>query len=320
MSHVSVESNNQFDVILLNALKVPGVKVDRDKFLNNLLSDSIKDKEIVRLAIDKNTIDAGIDAHTLNKIAKSLISKRTTQTTTASFAAGIPGGLAMAATIPMDTLQFFGTALRLSQELAYLYGYEDLWKGNEIDDEKVKGELTLFLGVMFGVGGSASALRLVSSNLSKQALKKLPQKALTKTFYYPVIKKTASIIGIKVTKDSFAKSVSKAIPILGGVVSGGITYASMKPMGNRLNKVLNESITNYTDKDLERDIRDIENEIVDVDYKEVDMDDVAITIEGTQESSNSFSVADELLKFKELLDAGLITREEFDKKKEKLMK
>lgn len=94
----------------------------------------------------------------------------------------------------------------------------------------------------------------------------------------------------------------------------------MKPMGNRLNKVLNESITNYTDKDLERDIRDIENEIVDVDYKEVDIDDVAITIEGTQESSNSFSVADELLKFKELLDAGLITREEFDKKKEELMK
>lgn len=183
MSNVSVESNNQFDVILLNALKVPGVKVDRDKCLNNLLSDIIKDKEIVRLAIDKNTIDAGIDSNTLNKIAKSLISKRTTQTTTASFAAGIPGGLAMAATIPMDTLQFFGTALRLAQELAYLYGYEDLWKDNEIDDEKVKGELTLFLGVMFGVGGSASALRLVSSNLSKQALKKLPQKALTKTFY-----------------------------------------------------------------------------------------------------------------------------------------
>lgn len=320
MSNVSIESNNQFDVILLNALKVPGVKVDRDKFLNNLLIDNIKDKEIVRQAIDKNTIDAGIDAHTLNKIAKSLISKRTTQTTTASFAVGIPGGLAMAATIPMDTLQFFGTALRLAQELAYLYGYEDLWEGNEIDDEKVKGELTLFLGVMFGVGGSASALRLVSSNLSKQALKKLPQKALTKTFYYPIIKKTASIIGIKVTKDSFAKSVSKAIPILGGVVSGGITYASMKPMGNRLNKVLNESISNYTDKDLERDIRDIENEIVDVDYKEIDIEDIVITTKDTQESRNSFSVADELLKFKELLDSGLITREEFDKKKEELMK
>ena len=320
MSNVSIESNNQFDVILLNALKVPGVKVDRDKFLNNLLIDNIKDKEIVRQAIDKNTIDAGIDAHTLNKIAKSLISKRTTQTTTASFAVGIPGGLAMAATIPMDTLQFFGTALMLAQELAYLYGYEDLWEGNEIDDEKVKGELTLFLGVMFGVGGSASALRLVSSNLSKQALKKLPQKALTKTFYYPIIKKTASIIGIKVTKDSFAKSVSKAIPILGGVVSGGITYASMKPMGNRLNKVLNESISNYTDKDLERDIRDIENEIVDVDYKEIDIEDIVITTKDTQESRNSFSVADELLKFKELLDSGLITREEFDKKKEELMK
>ncbi len=319
MSNSTTESSNQFDVILLNSLKVPGVKVDRDKFLNNLLSNHIKDKEIVRLAIDKNTIDAGIDASKLNKIAKSLINKRTTQTTTASFAAGIPGGLAMAATIPMDTLQFFGTTLRLAQELAYLYGHDDLWEGNEIDDEKVKSELTLFLGVMFGVGGSASALRLVSGNLSKQALKKLPQKALTKTFYYPIIKKTASIIGIKVTKDSFAKSVSKAIPILGGVVSGGITYASMKPMGNRLNKVLNESITNYTDKDIERDLKDIENEIVDVDYREVDIEDVAVTLDETQISNNSYSAADELLKYKELLEARLITREEFDKKKAELL-
>lgn len=320
MSDISIESNNQFDVILINSLKVPGVKVDRDKFLNNFLSDNIKDKHIVRLAIDKNPVDAGIDVYTLNKIAKLLINKRTTQTTTASFAAGIPGGLAIAATIPMDTLQFLGTALRLAQELAYLYGYEDLWNGNDIDDEKVKGELTLFLGVMFGVGGSASAVRLISSNLSKQALKKLPQKALTKTFYYPIIKKTASMIGVKVTKDSFAKSVSKAIPILGGIVSGGITYASMKPMGNRLNAVLNESIINYTAKDLESDLRDIENQIVDVDYKELDIEDIAVSIEDKQESNNLFSVADELLKFKDLLDAGLITREEFDKKKEKLMK
>lgn len=36
-------------------------------------------------------------------------------------------------------------------------------------------------------------------------------------------------------------------------------------------------------------------------------------------SKKSFSVADELLKYKELLDAGLITREEFNKKKEELI-
>lgn len=319
MEGVINNSNNKFDMILLNALKIPGVKVDRNRFLYDLLSHHIKDEKVINLAISKNTIESGIPMSKLNKIAKSLINKRTTQTTTASFAAGLPGGIAMAATIPMDTLQFFGTALRLAQELAYLYGYEDLWDGNEIDDDKVKGELTLFLGAMFGVGGSSSAVRIISSNLSKQALKKIPQKALTKTLYYPIIKKTASIIGIKVTKDSFAKGVSKSVPILGGIVSGGITYMSMKPMGNRLSKVLSESIENYTDKDLERDLRNIKKEVIDINYKEVDIEDVCITVDEIQENRNKFSTADELLKFKELLDLGLITREEFNKKKNEIM-
>src|SRR5699024_1421963 len=309
------DNSNKFENILVNALKIHGVKVDRNTFLYETLSKSIKNLDTVKIAISKNPIEAGISISQIDKIAKSLINKRTTHTSAASFAAGIPGGLAMAATIPMDTLQFLGTAIRLSQELAYLYGYEDLWDGNQLDNDKVKRELTLFLGVMFGVGGSASALRVISDNISKQVIQKTSRKALTKTAYYPIIKKIGSIIGVKVTKDSFAKGISKAVPIIGGIVSGGITYASMKPMGNRLSKVLSESIGNYTEKDLERDLRDIENEIVDVDYKEVDIEYIATAVDETKEINEPFSVAEELLKIKDLLDAGLITREEFDKKK-----
>ena len=99
----------------------------------------------------------------------------------------------MAATIPADTLQFFGVALRIAQELAYLYGFEDLWKDDNIDNERVKNELTLFLGAMFGIGGATTTLRLISTNMAKQVLKKLPQKALTKTIYYPIIKKIYSL-------------------------------------------------------------------------------------------------------------------------------
>lgn len=33
----------------------------------------------------------------------------------------------------------------------------------------------------------------------------------------------------------------------------------------------------------------------------------------------SFSVADELIKYKELLDAGVLSQEEFDKKKQQLL-
>ena len=42
----------------------------------------------------------------ISNIANKLIMKRTSQSSIASFAAGIPGGLAMAATIPADS-QFY---------------------------------------------------------------------------------------------------------------------------------------------------------------------------------------------------------------------
>lgn len=48
-------------------------------------------------------------------MAKRIINERTIVSTGASFVAGLPGGLAMAATIPADMLQFYGIALRMAQ-------------------------------------------------------------------------------------------------------------------------------------------------------------------------------------------------------------
>lgn len=45
---------------------------------------------------------------------------------------------------------------------------------------------------------------------AKQALKKLTQKALTKTFYYSIVKSIAKAFGPKMTKEVFAKGVSKS--------------------------------------------------------------------------------------------------------------
>ncbi len=292
-----------------------------------MLSNHVSEEKINQV-VKSNTIEAGIDLNLLDKIAKNLISKRTNQTAGASFLAGLPGGLAMAATIPADTLQFFGVALRIAQELAYLYGFEDLWKDDNIDNERVKNELTLFLGAMFGIGGATTTLRLISTNISKQALKKLPQKALTKTIYYPIIKKIAATMSVKMTKDTFAKGASKAIPILGGVISGGLTYMSMKPMGNRLKDALADSINkNYTEEDLKKDIEDLEREtgeVIDIEYETVDAkcEDVREEAAPTSQHSSRTSglnLADELTKFKKLLDDGTITEEEFKEIKKDLI-
>lgn len=312
-------SNTSFEMVLVNALKIPGVKVNRKEFLAHVLADKVTSAQLNE-ALDKGPVEAGIPLHILDKVAKSHIEKRTLQSTGASFAAGLPGGLAMVATIPADTLQFFAVALRMAQELAYIFGQKDMWDNQQIDIERVKGELTIFLGVMFGVGGSASALKIISAKLSQQMLKKLPRQALTKTIYYPIIKKVAASIGMKITKKTFAQGISKAIPVLGGVISGGLTYASMKPMGNRLKQALLDAADGYSNEDFNRDYEDIRREIIDItddaiEEKVMEQDDEPIA----SKLNEQFSVADEIIKFKQLLDAGVITQEEFDAKKFKLL-
>lgn len=317
----SAEANTSLEVILTNALKVPGVKVNRTEFLSKSLQENVSYKDLV-VVLEKGPIEAGVNINILDKIAKSLIEKRTLQSSGASFAAGIPGGLAMAATIPADTLQFYGVSLRLAQELAYLFGYEDLWDDDRIDGERVRGELTLFIGVMFGVGGTASALKVLSSKVAQQVLKKLPQKALMKTIYYPIVKKVAATIGVKITKKTFAQGISKAIPLIGGVISGGLTYASMKPMGTRLRNTLYESVNNYSKDDIKRDFQEMKNEMpdfIDAEFTDIEDDILNKTTEEKNNNNTSFSAADELLKYKQLLDMGVLTQEEFDRKKEELL-
>ncbi|CAN7744907.1 SHOCT domain-containing protein [Paenibacillus sp. LjRoot153] len=315
----SQQSNNTFELVLVNALKVPGVKVNRKEFLAHTLADYANSEQFAAV-LDKGPVEAGIPLSIINKVAKSLIEKRTMQSTAVSFAAGLPGGLAMAATIPADTLQFFGVALRMAQELAYLFGYKDMWDRDKLDSERVRGELTIFLGVMFGVGGSASALKILSAKLSQQVLKKLPQQALTKTVYYPIIKKVAAAIGIKITKKTFAQGISKAIPVIGGIISGGLTYASMKPMGNRLRETLFDAVGNYSIEDFEIDYQDVKNEVIDITADVTEVIEEPIE-EATIKRSDKpeFSVADELLKFKQLLDMGVLTQDEFEEKKSELL-
>lgn len=230
-----------FEVLITNTVKLPGVKVDRKEFLAKSFSKHVPPALLAEI-VEKGPIEANVSRALIRKVAKKNIMNQTMKSSSASFAAGLPGGIALAATIPADTAQFFGVALRLAQEIGYLHGYEDFWDEDELDVERVNGDLILFLGVMFGVGGATATIKVLSSQLSKQALKQLPNKALMKTFYYPIIKKVSSLIGVKMTRNTFAKSVSKFIPIAGGVISGGLTYSTMSQMGNRLLEALEESV------------------------------------------------------------------------------
>lgn len=313
-----------FENALANALKIPGIKVNRQTFLREVFQD--KHQTTYNRIVELGPVAAGCTQKELDKLAANLITKRTMQSTGISFAAGLPGGLAMAATIPADTMQFFGMALRLAQEIAYLYGGDDLWYNGEVDEEKVQGQLILYCGVMFGVSGSSAAVKVLSSAVAKQVAKKLPQKALTKTIYYPIIKKVAALLGVKMTKDTFAKGVAKAVPVVGGVVSGGLTFASMRPMGKRLASTLSEANFEYTAADAQRDIEQMYRESrgatpIEVEFSDVEPSRQSMSIQEEHSATLAAkeSLADTLIKYQQLLEAGLLSREEFDLLKQKLL-
>lgn len=260
MSGQNKESSIALEIVNL-AVTVPGVKVNREAFLIETLKVSSEKKGIL---LEKGPIASGLfTAKEIKKIAENLASKRKWQSTGTSFMAGLPGGLAMAATIPADTAQFFGFSLRLAQEIAYLYDTPDFWNGELLDDNRVKTELMLYLGTMLGVGGAASAMRLVTQAFGKQLAKDLSKQALTKTVWYPMLKTLGKYVGIKITKDTISRGASKAIPLLGGIFSGGLTFYTMDKMNERLIKAFNVGII-YTEAEKIADEETLKQEMPEV--------------------------------------------------------
>lgn len=236
--------------VINESLKLPFIKVDRSDFLTKTFSNKIDDMP----KLLKEGPQAYFSKEELDRIANNVIKSNVLQSSSISFASGLPGGLAIAATIPADMAQFYGYSLKLAQEISYVYGYQNIWANQGELTEDAKNTLILYLGIMFGVSSAGSTIRILSNKLAIQALKQLPNKTLTKHLYFTILKKVLAIFGTKLTKATFAKGVSKVIPVVGGVLSGSMNYLALKPMANKLKDELGKSI-NYTQKDFEQDIK-----------------------------------------------------------------
>ena len=325
--------------VITTAVQIPGVKVNRNAFLAEMFS---KEDVPIEEILEQGPIKANIPRERLQILSSKLIFKRTSESSIASFVAGIPGGLAMAATIPADVLQFFGMALRLAQEISYLYGAEDLWNDGKVDTETLRNQLIVYIGTMFGVSGAVSGVRILSVQLAKTAAKKLPQKALTKTFWYPIIKRIGTALSIKVTKTSLTRGVTKIIPIVGGIISGALNFASMMPMANRLQKALDDANFDYSEEEFNEDIEIINNTVEDEEKSERPASLKGRISEGFKKTTTGISgwvtkkkqelsdkkaanmvdqdeIFETIRKMKALLDEGIISQEEFDAKKAELL-
>ena len=175
--------------------------IDRDEFLKESIGDYISE-DMARIAIEENTKAAGIRRKLVDTIAGQIISSEVNKASGVSVAAGSTW-----ATLPADVVQYFGFVLRIVQKLAYLYGWKafDLTiEDGKLVSEESANELTRLIGIMFDA------------------------------------KEEDKDIGAKMGKLTLAKGVVAPVPVLGGVLSGGLTYATLRPYAERLKDRLSE--------------------------------------------------------------------------------
>lgn len=242
---VDANGNGEIDVedFIILGLRTPGIKVNRNDFLKRELMKNFP-QDVIDDAIAFNPAHAGISSAEIDKIADEVIKYERNCVSGISAALGMPGGVAMMATIPTDIAQYYGYMLRATQKLMYLYGFPEMdtkEKNHQFDSETMN-ILIICLGVMYGVQGTSSALKAMATALGKGVEKKLMKAALTKGTIYPIVKSVSKWFGVNMTKQMFAGFFKKAIPVVGGILGGGITYVSFKPCCDKLKNSLRDTL------------------------------------------------------------------------------
>ncbi|MGN6610054.1 MAG: hypothetical protein ACTHMS_23970 [Jatrophihabitans sp.] len=210
--------------------KLPVVRVDREAFLRKQFADSPHlDVILERGPQEVYTPDS------LRTMADTIIRNSASKSSLASFATGLAGNpIAMFAAGGADVAQYFGFALNLAQQIAYLFGEDDLFQGSGELSEAAQIRVIAYLGAMFGAAGAAALVANTSKTAGATIGKKVAAQALTKTTWYPIVKKVGALLGKQITKKTVEKTISKAVPVVGGVVSAGMTWMTFRPMGDRL--------------------------------------------------------------------------------------
>lgn len=224
--------------IMLRAASLTGVKIDRGAFLRSELKKRCPEID-ADLAVESTPLEAGVSPAEIDALALEVIDFETKKCAAISFLAGVPGGMAMAGTIPADLAQYFAHVMRVEQKLAYLYGWQSFLNEDDEVDDQTLAQLIALMGVVLGVGEVAGSITKFASTAAQRGVaKQIERQALTKTFFYNPMKKVLRFLGVNMTKQTFAKGASKVVPVVGGLISGGITYASFKPGAESLRRYL----------------------------------------------------------------------------------
>ena len=222
-----------FDEVLAQAIRLPGTSVSRAGYLAEVVSR--KHPRLVQRAIDTTPARAGLTEREIEKIAKKSLGKDGRRTTALSFAAGIPGGVAGAVTIPADLVQFYGYLIRAIQKLTYLYGWRDLaYVDPAQTDIATAAALVIMLGVMAGVEQANTVLARLARLRASGADDTRLRTALAARAMQDEVNQISTELTMRMAKRLTGQVAGKTIPVVGGIVSGIITGSGFDEMAKRM--------------------------------------------------------------------------------------
>lgn len=241
---IDINNDGKFDIkdLVIITLKIPGVTINREDFLLKELYQK-HTANVIQKAIHETPQKAGISKEEMDTLADEVIRFERSRATSASAALGMPGGLVMVATLTADWVQYFSYLLRAAQKMMYLYGFPQL--NFEETDTTYNPEaidmIVLCLGTMYDISKAERSIKILAKGFAQGFPERIMNNALTKGILLPVIQSVSKWFSINMTQKIIADSAERAIPVVGGITGGAITYFSFKPCCERLKSTLQDT-------------------------------------------------------------------------------
>ncbi len=223
-------------LLLQNAMKLPKIQLDRASWYTKVLSPYVSEQTLGR-ALTTSPARAGIEHPTLSQVAQATLRAHRRGVTTLSLVTGLPGGVALAGALPADLAQFLWHLIQVAQKLTALYGWPPLFvspKSLTADETLL---LTVFLAQMFGSERADKLLQEIQQSYRDES-GPLPRDPIASYHLKEEAQYMYEWMGINAAREGLTKTLARVVPVLGGLLSGGLSYLAFTKMGQRLHTLL----------------------------------------------------------------------------------
>lgn len=229
----SAEQKKRVEDFLIRAAALPGIRVDRVKFLHNLLKKNYPDETWT--AIRSTPAEAGLSPETLDKLADQVIRSETVSLCGISAASGIPKGWLILVSLPADIAQYYAHMLRLVQKLDYIYGRKELVFENGKATEETRQRLLLLTGVMYGQTDAKETISTISNAVSAKVQSKANGKVKGRILSAKPFQNVTRFVNEKVPFGKVITSTEATILPFGKMLASGVvSYTAFRNMAKRL--------------------------------------------------------------------------------------